>query len=1200
MVSMEKSTFEFGKALKKAIANIAVAEDKNKQIVKHELGVSLGRTGDSAIQYWQKGHIPSNIEDLEKLVQVLVRRKGITEKTHLLKFLNSSGHPNFSKFYDELSPQLLKEETFSFIETNHQDWGEAPDPNNFFGRKQEILEIERSISLNSYRVVALLGMGGIGKTMMAAKVAQEVSGQYDYLIWRSVREAPPLKTIIEEFVRFLSQQAVESLSNDLDAQIASLLGYLRKGRCLLILDNLESVMQSGSHAGSYREGYEGYGRFIRAISESEHMGCLLLTSREKPKELNLLNGNTPAVHCFTISGLDVVDTQAMLKDASIGGTENDWAEMGRLSGGNPLVLKVVAGTIQNLFDGKLERFLTEGGVIFGDIRNVLNEQFERLTLFEQNVIYWLSVEREPVSLDALYQDLGTSVLRSDLLDALDSLKRRSLVEKTSLGFTLQNVVMEYVTDRLVARCVDEINNHTMKILSNISLAKATARDYVRESQLRLIVKPMADMLLAANAIADIEVLLKEKLAWLQRFQRQKPSYSLGNLITLLTQLGISLDGYDFSDLVIWEVDFQNVNLENSNFSHSRFDRCSFTQTFGNIISIAFSPSGQHIAAGTQTGDILMWELKTRRLIFTFRGHTDWVRALCFSENGAELFSASDDQTVRMWNAKTGDPIKLFAGHNGRVMTLAINPEKHLLVSGGEDKFIRVWDMLTGNCIKEFKGHKSTVSSLKFSPNKDFLLSASTDTTIKFWETTSYTCIKSIQAHKSYIWTAVFSKDGSFFASGGNDGTVRIWKGRNGSPIRTINIPEMQVRHIAISPEGDKVAAAISDSQFLRVWDVKTGQQIKAIAGHENILWAVEFSPKGDVLASGGYDNSLRVWSAQDLSSIFSFKGYRIGLASLSFSPINPTTLVSTYNDGVARLWNIETGQNRSFSIKAGQPIWKAAFNPIATMIACSSTNGLVYLVDAETGRTLKSFKETSRPFGAATFSPDGQMLITSGTIASIWDIKTNSLLASLPIGPETYFLAFEPNKKWLFVAGEGGTIQCWDIEHKELLHAFRGHSSVVWSLSYNEKVQRLASSSSDHTVRVWDLEKMEQAAVLEGHEDQVKSVSFHPSGKLIASGGYDNKIRIWDAQSFKCLYTLSAHEDVVWSVAFNCNGQILASGSRDGSIRIWETINFECIKVLRVSRPYENMNITSAIGLNETQKENLLLLGAIDEETLAL
>ena len=1187
---MKKSSSEFGKALKKAIANIAVNQDKNKQFVKHELGVSLGRTGDSAIQYWQKGHIPSKVEDIEKLAQVLVRHKGITEKTHLLKFLASSGYPNFSKFYDELSPELSQEETLSFIDATRQDWGDAPTHNKFFGRTQEIQRAEKWIAIDHCRVIAFLGIGGIGKTMVAARVAQQVSSQFDYVIWRSVRETPPLKTILEEFVGFLSDYQVTNLSNDIDTQFTELLEYLDKYRCLLILDNLESIMEMGEQAGFYRDGYDGYGRLIQMMTETAHHSCLILTSREKPKELALLDEDSLIARCCKLSGLAPAALQMILKDTPIEGSENEWAETVRLYGGNPLALKVIAGTIQNLFDGKLADFLAEGGTVFGDIRNVLNEQFNRLSFLEQNIMYWLTVERESITIDALYNYLILQCSPESLLAVINSLRNRSLVEETSSGFTLQNVVMEYMTDRLITQCFDEMNRHSIELTPTIALMKATSKEYIRENQLRLIVNPLAQMLLTAWGSQDLEKYLKERLKLLQKHYGQKPNYDASNIINILNSLEIDINGYDFSNMAIWDANLQNIGLENTDFSHANFERCHFTQTFGAIISIAFSPAGEYIAGGTKTGEILMWELKTRQLVITFRGHTDWVRTLCFSENGLELFSASDDQTVRMWNTKNGYLVKVFRGHRGRVTALAINPEKQIMASAGDEHIIKLWDIQTGICIKEFMGHDSWIFSLKYSPDKNLLLSSSGDSTIKLWKTDSFTCIRTLQGHRSYVWSATFSRDGSYVISGSHDKTIRIWRVKDGSPIKTINA-NTEIRCVAISPRGDKLAIA-GYTHFVKVWDAKSGQLIKTLSGHQDNLWTVEFSPNGDYLASGGDDLSLRFWNISDMTSIFSHQGYNAGILSVLFSPVHPNVLLTVSN--VARLWNIQTGQSQNLLKSIKEPTLAAAFHPADKMIACSYPGHLVRLLDRETGKVLRTiYSSSSFPI---TFSPDGRWLITGWSIMSIWDMNTYELVASWEAGNENECLAFEPEKQLLFVGYEGGTIRYWDLDHKQCLGTLTGHTATVWGLAFNEKTRQLVSGSSDYSVRIWDVAEMKEVAILR-HQDQVKGVACSPDGRFIASCGYDKEIRIWDALTFECLHVLQGHTDAIWKVAFNCTGQLLASGSRDGTIRIWDTTKFECIKVLRGSRPYERMNITGATGLTETQKDNLFSLGAIEDDT---
>jgi len=67
-----------------------------------------------------------------------------------------------------------------------QDWGEAPDVSVFYGRNAELTMLEQWIVSDRYRLVALLGMGGIGKTALSVKLAEQIQGEFEYVIWRSL------------------------------------------------------------------------------------------------------------------------------------------------------------------------------------------------------------------------------------------------------------------------------------------------------------------------------------------------------------------------------------------------------------------------------------------------------------------------------------------------------------------------------------------------------------------------------------------------------------------------------------------------------------------------------------------------------------------------------------------------------------------------------------------------------------------------------------------------------------------------------------------------------------------------------------------------------------------------------------------------------------------------------------------------------
>jgi NB-ARC domain len=336
------------------------------------------------------------------------------------------------------------------------DWGNAPiDLQPFCGREMELKTLQHWTVDEGCKLIGILGLGGIGKTSLAAKLGDRVSGEFNVVIWRSLREAPPLHSLLVELVQFLSQFTEVELPTLSDRSIARLLHYLQKQRCLIILDNAEAIMESGDYAGKYRPSYQAYGQLFETIGTARHQSCLIFTSREPAPELIELAGHALPVRSLQLQGLDQ-SAKTLLEEIGLPKS----ADLDRLVDrcqGNPLYLRIVAKTILQTFNGEVAKFLNTDQYTYGKITAVLQAQLDRLTPAEKIIIYQLAIKREPQTLSELEHHLAPLGLKAKLGPSIDSLKLRSLIEVTQAeSYTLQNVVMEFMTDATIQELSSEL------------------------------------------------------------------------------------------------------------------------------------------------------------------------------------------------------------------------------------------------------------------------------------------------------------------------------------------------------------------------------------------------------------------------------------------------------------------------------------------------------------------------------------------------------------------------------------------------------------------------------------------------------------------------------------------------------------------------------------------------------------------------
>ena len=1080
-----------------------------------------------------------------------------------------------------------------------KDWGEAVDVSEFYGREWELEILEQWTIKKHCRLIALLGMGGIGKTALSIKLAQRIERKFDFVVWRSLRSAPPVKEVLADLIKFFSNGRETYLPEDAAGRTRKLINeYLRENRCLIVLDNLESILQSGTRAGAYKDEYKDYGEFLRLIGEMPHSSCVVLTSREKPKEIASLEGINRPTRVLQLNGLKEAGKE-IFKAEGLSEAENEWSELIEHYAGNPLALRIATTTIRELFGGNITQFVKQGLKTFGDIRDLLLEQLERLSDLEMQIMFWLAIERESVSISRLSENLVVPPVDFKLLEAVESLKRRSLIEVDGNGasFSLQNVIVEYLYERLTEKICSQIKNEELDFLNNYALLEATAKDYVREAQSRLILEPIKDRLLALlKGRSHVEERLQQIIKTLKDSSFQ-PGYAAGNILNLLCLLKSNLRDFDFSDLVIWQAYLQNANLQFVNFANSKFAQSIFTKIFGRILSVAFSPDGNTLATGDTNGEILIWQVENSELKLRLKAGCNFLRSLTFSPDGNTLASASENQTIKIWSLSSGKCVKILNEQDNQVWSIAFSPDGNTLATGGEDRSIKIWSVKDGKCQKTLQGHSDCVRSVTFSPDGKTLATGGEDRSVKIWSVKDGKCQKTLQGHSKWIRKVAFSPDGKILASGSEDKLVKIWSVKDGKCQKTLQGHSDWVWSVAFSPNGRILATGGAD-RTVKMWSVKDGKCQKTLQGHSNWVQSVTFSPNGQILVSGSTDQTVKMWSVEDGKCQKTLQGHSNWMRTIAFSP-DSKTLVSGGEDKTVKIWSVEDGKCQKALQNHSNWVQSVAFSPNGQYVASSSPDRTIQIWGIITGKCRKIVEEDGNWARTLAFSPDSQTLASgdeNGTV-KIWSVKDGKCIKILE-GHDSWVssVAFSPDGKILASGSTDRTIKIWNWDREDTpIKTLEEHSNWVWSVAFSPDGQTLASGSADRTIKIWsvkDVGYLKSLRTFEGHNNTVSSVAFSPDGQTLASGSEDQTVKIWAVKDGKCIKTIEGHDNWIASVLFSPDGQILASTSMDGMIKLWNVKTAKIVNILRSSRPYEEMDITGVEGLSDAQKTTLKALGA--------
>ncbi|KPQ39188.1 MAG: WD40 repeat protein [Phormidium sp. OSCR] len=1155
----------------------------------------------------------------------LLREQDINLQPQLLRIQNKTTGATLAPRQPELEEQERLTKT-KVLDINF----ESDDMSTYFvGREKELQSLEDWILKDRCKLIAILGMGGVGKSALSQMslgkagigkselsrtLSKNIESEFTYVIYVTLKAGLPFKEFIARALNFLSNQQKNDLPDTLDSQIEGLIEYFRKYRCLLVIDNVETILKG---LGNYAPGCAGYGKLFEQVGRQQHQSCLLLNSRENPTTIYELEGVKRPVRSLYLEGLDCPSVKlffASIADNFIG-SDSDWNKLVDFYAGNPLALNIVAKVIRSRYQGDISRFLREGEKIYPDIQSLLDWTFERLSEPELKIIYWLSINGESVPANSLAEDMLQSLPACDIEGLIqNTLDVRSLPVERSSGkhpvqYSLQPVLVEYTLNRLIKEIVEEIKSDKIDSLNKFCIVKATDKDYIKADQTRRIVLPISEQI----SLQEVD----SKLSQIRSVvMSDNNGYAAGNLLNILLKHHPEIRGYDFSGLRVRQADLSNRYVKYTNFSDCDLSQSIFRESFSTIISIDFR--NDYAIAGTASGQVHLWSFEDGKeeCIRNYKAHADWVWALSFSPCGNYFASGGGDKQVKLWNVDSGDWIRVNVGHSGRVRSVVFSPDGKYLATGGEDRDIKLWNTHTSELEKVFRGHRTWANALAFSPDGSVLACGSQGTNVRFWNVSTAQQLHFFTDYPKPINRVKFSPNGKLFAICGDFSEVWLLDTGNWQCVKKLGTKSYKgrIRDISFNPDGQFILGCCADG-VIRGWDINTGElySLKDFSrNNKKPLRSIAFNSKleNQQILCGGEDQTLQMWDFSSLTCLKTIYGYTNPIWAVTFSP-NNSLLVSGDEDHALRIWNFEQDSRGTEKIESDllgtheNLVRVLSFSYNGSLLASGSYDGTVKIWDISSKKLINMKKQDEnrdRVIGVA-FHPTDPILAISyyyGEKVNIWDYETNELVHRLhlsnPNGEPTRArdVSFSPDGYILAISSEEHYIRLWNLQENRYLNHLDGHMDAVWSVSFNRDDGTLASCDGSGGIRIWNI-KTGECRVLSSHSLRVRTIAFSPDNSYLVSGSDDKTLKIWDVKSGECIATLVGHDSWIWSASFSHDGLMVASGGDDQTIRIWDFSTGECLMLLKPERPYEGIYIKNAKGLTLSQKEMLITLGAVQD-----
>jgi len=1089
-------------------------------------------------------------------------------------------------------------------------------PVHYLAQRERLLELKDAL-LNDLKKpivitgasvrVGVQGMGGIGKSVLAAALARDLDVRRafpDGIFWIGVGQKPNRTELQRGLAKELGDQ---SLFNDLPAGKQKIKELLVDRAALLILDD---VWQ-----GTDANAFDVLGPRCKMLLTTRDAGLVISITGtgyqvQLPTEPEALALLASAAHA-TVESLPKLANEIV-------------AECGRL----PLALALCGGMIQagvtwrDLLDALIEHeleFVSDRHALENQhrdlwramevsIRDFPEDQQQR---FAELAVFPSGVKFPEAAIVVLWGHTG-GLSERHARRLLVEFKQRSLVQldrsAETAEVTFAHVSMHDLLHDFAVRVATQL-------FGNLALPNNQLLDAYRKKCPNgwpsgpndgYFFQHLRDHLVRAGRSAELVSLLMD-LRWLEAKASNQMVFDLIDDYRALDRQNFGSDLADFERFVIanlhvleatpW-LTFQQAANQPSDRAPARTAHRLWSTSeerrpwirwinkqnpqeimtllghTAEITACMYSLDGSHILSGSMDGTLKIWDAKTGQVIETLDNEKP-VLSCVYSRDGMRIASTTWDQ-IRIWDTTNGKLIRAFPAE-GKVIACDYAPDGIRLVTATATT-ITVWDATTGQQIQFFArnnlpGDETTPTrgdfeDCVFSADSRLVVAIGHDSALRIWDlvTGEAMLIPPIERYVgAFDSSCTFSSDGAMIVSTGDPGLT----------IRGTTTKEVLKRTdgggwggpCGMSADNCWILSRLHRDE-IGVWNAVSGQMVAVYSGHTAEVIDVAFSPDGKLILSGAKDSTLKVWkfAPGEEPPKESIEGAKTGghtekITSCAFSP-DGARFATGSGDHTVRIWDSATG------LRIGKPRQhpggtlmnkiSVAFSPLGRQLFSKSIRapGLACVWDADTSQQLVVFSREDRMNVVNSFahSPDGRCIALSfydGSL-STWDCytgdRTIDLIPDERWGRHSAYdegCAFSPDGS-LLVTLSGSVFSIWDIT-KGKLRTTVADEGGGWlpQVLFSPDAKRILKTAQT-TTSILDLRTEVLTQI-----DNCRASAYSPDGRTIVMA-HDSELRILDSETAQLIQVFKGHSSEIFFCQYTADGQMICSAARDGTLRIWD------------------------------------------------